>query len=448
MPSFENKSSDLREEVNESDFFCLSLLWDLLSDDSKADTQIAECALTTLSGILKERACKKLRRLYLFRCFEKLQRNESVSQCINLAHYLLSNTYYAVKTDHPDSLSSVLAELDQKFSIIELIISDMENYHSKAKKILASEREYSKSNSALKEKLLIGKYSYHVNFNNRFVFLEFMILNPCYLMELSEEHIERLWYICVLTPLFDYDQSYFLKWISPEKSQRMNESLVGIKKISFFFQEILSNKSKLDYENLTQAGFECFESHFKFFNRLENNFKIDNIDGKFKAINPRFHGKEQMWEMFLLCKNKAVRESIMDFIINCYLQPAAVINLEKDQIREEFLLKCMVLLNEAREKQDDEQLFKIVLILLKFFKKSQEEEDDEKTSVSSNSKLIDLLFSLLPSAKPGIFYSLLNICLNNYLLYCENRKCEIDLGSPNGNTSRHQNRTKCLGKYF
>jgi len=205
---------------------------------------------------------------------------ESVAQCINLAHHLLVSTYYNIQSDHEDSLYTVLQELDQKFSVIDLIVSNMENYHSKAKKILEAQKDYSKTSDALRNKIVIGKYTHHVNFHNRLVFLEFMLTSSYFSIGLSKKHIERLWEIYVVDRLFNYDQVYFLEWVSPRRAEIGNEPIfpMSIQKVSFFFNEILCSKRKLDCENLTPEGFKCFEAFFKALNQHEDKFKVNKID--------------------------------------------------------------------------------------------------------------------------------------------------------------------------
>lgn len=372
-----------REEVNENDFYCVPLLWSLMLDSSNSNPHSAELALTVLSTVLKEGPCQKLKRLYLYECFENLKKNESVSQSINLAHYILTNTYYNTQLVHENSLSTILEELDGKFSIVESIISDMEVYQARVKKTLETQKDYSKSNTALREKLRVGKYPYHINFNNRLVFLEFMITYPYYEMFLTEKQIERIWSLYNENALFDWDQSCLLKWMGRREMNRYSDSMLILRKkeVPFFFNEILSDKSKFSYENMTQDGFSCFETYFKVINQLENKFRIGK-SSNFKVIDLDYIGKNQLWEMFLVCKNRDTLDMIVNLILECQVRIDDSLEEKKGVLWEELSSRCMSLLKEGNASKNSKLIDRAVLLLMKFFDKFEGKSEHESDSRS------------------------------------------------------------------
>lgn len=387
--------------MKESDFYCVTLLWELLLDDSNVNTHIAELALNALSSILKERACQKLKRLYLYKCFEKLKQHESVSQCINLVHFILNNAYFNTQLDHENAIGTILKELDKQFSIVESIVADMESYHGKVKAVLSSQKDYNKANIALRDKPLVGKYNYHINFNNRLVFLEFMITYPYYVMSLSEKHIERLWHINVVDALFDFDNVFFLKWISRRPGTGEPMFVVDKKEVPYFFNEILCNKSKLDYQHLTHDGFFCFDSYFRLINQLDEKFKVGK-SSNFKVVDLDFHGKKQLWDMFMVCENRETLDSIVNLIVECHLKLDESLSEKKTQIWEDFTSKCMGFLKEGNEKKNDKLIDRGVLLLMRFFDKFEGKSDHESRAVEQYRYMhpINVIVILKPTNTP------------------------------------------------
>ena len=347
--------------IDESRFYCVGLLWRLLQDSAPLSTHISELALNSLGLVLKERPCAKLRKLYLYRCFENVKMNESVSQSINIIHSILHNNYF----NNESSLGRILEELDGVFDIIDILVTNMQKYRNLCYDALKN-KNYTEDD---KEKAFVGKYSYNINFNNRLIFLEYLITNHGYELYLEEKHIEILWELYVSNPIFDSDRIFFLKWIGrkPEIS-RFNESNYLIKKelVPFFFEKILCNHKKFDFINLSIEGFECFSFYFKLINEIQEKFRI--IKGNtFLIDDMSFEGKEALWSIFLNCKVPQTIEGCVNLLVECNMKLSDTIADQKKIIWEEFTNRCMNLLKEGSEKQNERLITKAVMILMNFF---------------------------------------------------------------------------------
>mgnify|MGYP000892087521 CR=1 FL=1 len=347
-------------------------------DTSSATSHSAELALTALSSILKERACQKLKRLFLYKCFENVKKNESVSQSINLAHYILNNAYHNIQLDHENSLTSILKELDEKFSIVESLITDMEVHQARVKKELAGHKDYSRSNNAIRDKLCVGKYSYIINFNNRLVFLEFMINYPYYEMSLTQKQIERIWNLYVIDALFEADQSFLYRWLARREVSRFSDPIFMINKneIPFFFNEILGNQAKFDYKHITQDGFSCFDSYFRAINQLEEKFRVGK-SGNFKIIDLDYVGKKQLWDMFLVCMNKETLDSIVNLIVECHQKVDDSLEEKKPLLWEKLVSDCLNLMKEGNTQKKNSLIDRGVLLLMRFFDKFEGKNETE-----------------------------------------------------------------------
>lgn len=403
---------DPSKEVDEKNFFCVPLLWNLMQDSSHVNSHLAEVALVALSSILKERPCQKLRRLYLHKALENVKKHESASQCLTLIYAILKDSYYDTQFEYENSLKSILKELDTKFGLLELLIAEIESYHARAKKALESSKDYNKANTALRDTALVGKYTYHVNFSNHLEFLEFLISYENYSLDLSEKLVERLWDVFIVDALFNEDQKLFLKWVSPRYNARTGETnfILPKKEAQTFFINILSNKNKLDPENLSPEGFSCFNSYFKVINELEGNIRIGK-NAAFKVLNLNYLGKQQLWDLFLTCKNRETLEQIVRLIVECHLKLDDSLEAQKNVLWEELVSKCMGYLKEGYNNKNELLINRGVLLLMKFFDKFEGKSDNTEKKPEEG-RLSSYSFNIAVVLRPANISKTVQISLN------------------------------------
>lgn len=356
--------------IDESRFNCVTTMWHLMLDESKVNIGMSEAALKNMVSILREPACQALKRVYLFRCFEQVRKKDSVSQCINLIHSILNNQYYTRGYDSTNSLGAILEQLDEKFGLMELLVGEFEHFYTTVGELVR--KNYSGDiPEELKDRSLLGKYSYSVNYHNRLIFLTYLVTNQAYELVLTVEQIERLWNLVILNPIWESDREYFFQWLNFRyEGQTYIRPVCVIKKnlMGEFFERILCNHRKLDFVNLSPKGFETFVSHFKALNEQKANFRVDRAL-KFLVDDLDYEGKETLWTMFLHCRNEKTTKSIINLLVECHLQLGSGLEKKRKQQWEEFTYKCVNLLKEGHDKQDDKLITKAVIILMHFFDK-------------------------------------------------------------------------------
>ena len=268
----------------------------------------------------KDRQCQRLKSLYLERCFNQIKRRNSVSQCINLIHSLFDSMSHIYRADIQNSLANSLEAFDTRYDLVELIISEFEDFHRKMVD-LTSKRNTDPVEED-KEKVYFGKYSYKINFHNRLTFLEYLVTNSTYQLSLTLKQVERLWDVLALNAIWESDKDFFFSWISrSHESLSYGESSSVITKevIPDFFEKILCNHKKFDFINVTPKAFECFHIYFKVVNEIKGNFKAGK-GSKFVVIDINYEGKESLWSIFLNCKNQSTINRIVALLVNCSLK--------------------------------------------------------------------------------------------------------------------------------
>ena len=369
LPKLSSLSSDEDDSVDESKYNCLTTLWHLMLDESRINVLMSESALNILVAILKEPVCQSLRKVYLFRCFDKIQERDSVSQCINLIHSILNTQYYNHKYDLKSSLSVILEQIDSKYGVIKLLVSELEDFYQKMSEIV--KREYPQANltEEMKNRSYLGKYSYLVNLNNRLVFLGYMITNQAYDLSLDITQIERLWDLFTAKPIWESDKEFFFNWISIRyegQTYVKPVSVISKERLPEFFEKILCNPEKFDFNDISQRAFECFVSYLKAVNEIKGKFRVDRGQ-KFIVLNLNYFGKDTLWNMFVNCKNEKTTKNILHLMVECNLQLAPSLDKKKKELWENFTHQCVDLLKEGREKHNEGLISKAMLILTHFF---------------------------------------------------------------------------------
>lgn len=368
LPSFALSTTIENDEevADESKFHCIDTLWHLLLDESKVTCSLSENALFGLAEILKERPCQALKKVYMNRCFEKIKKRDSVSQCLNLVYSILNNTYQ-VRYDAENSLATILEQLDTEYDLIELAITEFEDFIKRIRDIFAKRNTDPAPEE--KEKVYFGKYTYSINFYNRLVFLEYLLTNQAYELSLTIKQIERLWDLIALNAIFESDRESFLDWISKShEGHAYGESASVITKevIPDFFTKILCNHKKFDFINVTPKAFDCFQTYYKVVNEIKGNFKPAR-GTRFIVVDLDYEGKESLWSLFLNCKNQSTVNKVVSLLVKCHLRLGQNLDKQKRKVCEEFTYKCMGLLKEGYQKQNDRIISKAVLLLMHFF---------------------------------------------------------------------------------
>lgn len=369
LPSSASKAlKEGTDEVDESKFHCLDTLWRLMLDESKVSPALSENALNGLIEILKERACQDLKKVYLYKSLEKIKRNESCCQCINLITTLLSTSYKSHSFDTGYSLSDVLADLDDHFNLEELCLTEFENFQRRMRDIFSKSK--SDPTEEERQKVYFGKYNYYTNLYNRFVFLRYIATNKDYGIVLNLQHLDRLWELFALNAIWESDREYFFNWISNNRDSSQDSDyyspIISEDLIPQFFEKILCNHKKLDFINMTPKAFECFQTYFRTVNEIKGNFKKTK-GTRFLVYDLAYEGKESLWTIFLNCKNQQTISKVITLLVNCCLKLGPTLEREKKKICEEFTLKCVNLLKEGYLKQNDRLISKSVLLLMNFF---------------------------------------------------------------------------------
>ena len=385
------------ENVDESRYNCLNVLWNLLLDHNRVNVTLSEMALNNLVYLLKQPACQPLRKLYLIRCFERLQKRDSVSQCINLIHSILNGSYYTQKEGAQEPLGMMLQELNERFDLIELTVSEFEYFYHQM--VEGSKKVFSLTDLSEdpRTRTYIGKYSFIVNFNNRLVFLAYLLTNQAYDLSLNFNQIERLWDLIVFRPIWEEDREYFYNWLSykHEGQNFIRRNVISKQLIEEFFKKILCNQTKMDFADLSPNAFECFFTYFKAINEMFGAIRVEKAS-KFQILDPMFEGKEVLWTMLLNCKNEKTTKSVINLLVECNFQLGSNLERKKKEIWENFTFTCVNYLKEGHQKQSEELISKAVLTMMHFFDKFEgknrlDSVQEDQTKFGYNIRVIAVL---------------------------------------------------------
>jgi len=256
-------------------WFGLEIFWQMAQDDSKVNDEISKAAVQILKMLLEQDLFAKVRPVYLQKCFEGVEKNESVVARLRVAQIILSILPFSSQS-YPQSQaqsqaqqllemktqSDIILEADSKYHLIPLLLKDLMRYKADAaaatKKLKGPEQA---------DPVHVGRHSHHNQFNYRLQFLAFILQSSTIILD--KDGVDKLWSVFMENPVHSSDPKKLLIWLANQiKQHTRRRSYIGFDEDSrlYVFQGLLCSKLAPDYANLSVEGYECFETYFIFLN--------------------------------------------------------------------------------------------------------------------------------------------------------------------------------------
>lgn len=158
------------------------------------------------------------------------------------------------------------------------MIKNIEEYHTGVKE---KTRQMTEKKRAIPDDvsnyIFLGKNAHDAHLNSLFEFLEFIILRSNEAVNLGTDNIDKLWRLFVQQPVFNSDQSLFLKWVNKqreidviskyEKGTSREIFLFNDEERRHFFTKILCSPTYVDFQKISIGQVKSFHKFFKVINR-------------------------------------------------------------------------------------------------------------------------------------------------------------------------------------
>lgn len=158
------------------------------------------------------------------------------------------------------------------------MIKNIEEYHTGVKEKTRQMAEKKRTiPDDVSNFIFLGKNAHDAHLNSLFDFLEFIVLRSNETVSLGIDNIDKLWRLFVQQPVFNSDQSLFLKWVN--KFREVYVTSIKYEKESKeiflfndeerrnFFTKILCSPTYVDFQKISIGQVKSFHKFFKVINR-------------------------------------------------------------------------------------------------------------------------------------------------------------------------------------
>ena len=401
-------------------FFGVSLMFNLIMDDSPLSTSLSIRVLEYLQEIINEYPAVEIFLPIVEECLRNLERDVSIYQS------LLIMKEYLTKMQNLSCYQETCENYFQKFkenhNIIDYLTKNIESYFQKVRQrveVIKSSRKPSLNgtqNDHLQKECFIGKFSHEQNICQRIDSLRYFIAHPYLDISLSIDQFKQLWNVFVKQPNFPFETMIFLQFASqiystPNKGYRFVVAIHDFKEVLL---QILQNKEYLDIRDLTQEKLNCIEFYFVIANINSNKLTINQKEGfnfknhVFKSnnvskldLNPI--GLSYFWECLVECPDKDLAERVINFLVDLSIRVDQSLNLNREDICTQVVHDIMTALKGALEKKNFQAIERYIMFLDKFFDRFENKTgsyfyklNNAYSNMASSSQRFGLNVKLLP----------------------------------------------------
>ena len=385
----EHLSVNLSESDEKELRYCIPKFWELIQDESPISSALTDDILIALKETLKDSYCGKFRDYYLGLCLENLKNHKSVPQSLLLATSLLP-ICCANKNTPSLSLKQWLSKLSEQYPLMDYILASCENYMSIVSKKLIRETTDEEVGSTCFD----GKYNHLKNLEERFKFIDFLLIQEYKDFCFKNKDIEKLWLLYVINCNCVHDTTFFLKWLSLEKETIFSN--LGKEKSSYLFGIICKSRGQLG-SRFNKLFFQCFAKFFKIVN-----FDCGAIDirrGHIKVKNYELlQGVDSLWENVINTTADTSRDKFSELLVEVYHNISETIQNKMVEIWKTFIDKCMKLIMSADVEKDDTAIANLVRLLLLYIEITEGKKYQE---IDETGPFAGHKFALTAILKPG-----------------------------------------------
>eukprot|EP01133_Synstelium_polycarpum_P007566 gene7566-8852_t len=294
----------------------LEIFWELLQDEnSDVPRELSHAAI----GLFEEALgyYTQQRNEYLQKCINNLANHTSVLFSLRLIQYIITILSDHHKKSSMTSLrheppsASIIDQINHKMHLMELFFAHLEYYNRACKTLIEADGSKIMSiddQQALGHCVLYGRQPHFEQIDNFLNFLSFIWDQN----EPSNEDIDHLWEVFVISPVNPRDRDIFFKWI---ERVNMNEG---------FLVHILHQFDSIALNDLEPSGASLYIHCMKYVNQ--------------EKTTDSYVGVENLWRIALEAENDEVGREITSFLIELYKYITQTVNREKG---DEFLSICM-----------------------------------------------------------------------------------------------------------
>ena len=357
---------------NQAELYGLGTMWDIVQDECNVSSEIKTLAFTLLHDFIPWKLCFQFRIPLIARVMENLKNHRSSCASMKILGNILSS--YLLDQPPVQNLPTLLTQLNEEFSLLELFFNDLESY----KKLV---NEQIQNNANLKEHpetwntTCFTKLPHLQEIQERLQFLQHILQKSN--LTLSQSDIDIFWASLVSGSITPEEKEAALKWLEFRENDYGNPIYSDEVFLYLFEKKIV----ELDTENLSMEGLNLVFSFFKSINfkngSLQKDPKQESVEfcvHSFDLVGMRF-----LWEICLTVKKpdvskraifilfslqKSVSPELLnqietqrrDFIKFCMDQLAETSNGALDERKELRILRCLSIINSYVEEFDPKEL--------------------------------------------------------------------------------------------
>lgn len=337
-----NYKDNLYNQFININLYGIPILWKFFLDEE--DNNYVEITYQCLEEIFK--TCnlqEEILMKYLILCLENLHSSKSIVQSLKLFKSLME-IMDRIKKDTYDE-ENILKILNERYSIIELIVTDFQRYYSKVYDEIKIHKKFVNGkdiDSNMIDNLNIIYEGFYPHIKNIEIRLEILIFIYSFSnfrglkIDIDISHIQRIWDSInrkknTISNKIDFnhglidgdnicnlgDKNILYKFLLNEnKSEGDCFNNVLTKMI---FERILMDPEKFDTESISLSAFSLYIKYFKQVNLNEE--KVIYIHKKLRICDDDLIGYENLWEFLINSKDELVRKECSKFLIYVCLNP-------------------------------------------------------------------------------------------------------------------------------
>lgn len=406
-------------------FFGVSLMFNLIMDDSPLSTSLSIRVLEYLQEIISEYPAVEIFLPIVEECLKNLERDVSIYQSLLIMKEYL--TKMQTLPCYQETCENYFQKFQQNHNIIDYLTKNIESYFQKVRQrvqAIKSSRKPSLNGTHpqgnLQKECFIGKFSHEQNIFQRIDSLRYFIAHPYLDISLSIDQFKQLWNVFVKQPNFHFETTLFLQFISqfysaPNKGLRF---VVAIRDIKEVLLQILHNKEYLEIRDLTPEKLNCIEFYFVIANIHSNKLRLDQSEGfNLKNLTLKSNnvykldlnpiGLSYFWECLVECPDKELAERVTNFLVDLSTRVDSSLNLDQEAICSQAVHDIMTALKGALEQKHFRAIERYIMFLDKFLARFENKTgqifykiNNTYSNMATSSPKVGLHVKLLPYNLP------------------------------------------------
>lgn len=276
----------LKDVSGPRSWFGLELLWRFVLDGSgAANKELEGTAQDYLGEFFRYATFQSQRPVFMERCIKCIESGQSVPQAQSLLLFIIFT--YPPGTEE-NQISFVIAWLQKRYGLLELIVQDMARYQA-----LALNKAKDVDRSAHDVNLLVfrGTRPHHVNVTQRRNLLASVLVRAP--IQLTQTQLDLCWECLITGAVSEWERSETLSWWRDSFNTPAEDApypLFNDEATQFMFAKFQSMQA----ETLSSVGFSCFRA---FFDRVNANagFLLSLGEGRYLVRNADLLGLSTLW---------------------------------------------------------------------------------------------------------------------------------------------------------